>query len=166
MLFRLSRCTVFVALRYTTAWVCQLMVATFDISTYHGAATHLLRNQAESISKTRSVAMVPPLGCINAANAGTIAMKTGLECSHEASSDAVVLAMSLFRSVRRLSVEDRVDNKELRRRGVFGVAGRTPSAKVEARFSILWRSKAGISAWLSAGAPSIAKQRRLMAACS
>jgi hypothetical protein len=110
--------------------------------------------------------MVPPLGCINAANAGTTAMRTGLECSHEASSEEMVLAaMSLFRTVRRLSVEDRVDNSELRRRGVFGVAGGTPSAKVEARLSILCRSKAGISTWLSAGALSIAEQRLVMAAC-
>jgi hypothetical protein len=93
-------------------------------------------------------------------------MRTGLECSHEASSEEVVLAMSLFRIVRRLSVEDRVDNSELRRRGVFGVAGRGPSAKVEARLNILCRSKEGISAWLSAGAPSMAEERLLMAACS
>jgi hypothetical protein len=99
--------------------------------------------------------MVPPFGCIKAAIAGTIATRTGLECSHEVSAEegvVVVLAMSLFRRVRRLSVEDRVDSSELRRRGEFGVAGPTPSAKVEARPSILCRSKEGTSAWPSAGA--------------
>jgi hypothetical protein len=59
-----------------------------------------------------------------------------------------------------------VDKRELRRRGVFGVAGRTPSANVEARLNILWRNWAGISAWLSAGAPSIAEKGPLVAACS
>ena len=105
------------------------------------------------------MARVPPCGCINAATAGTMATKTELECSQEEwSSETVARSMSLFRSVRRLSLEDRVDKRELRRRGVFGVAGRTPSANVEARLNILWRNWAGISAWLSAGAPSIAEK--------
>jgi hypothetical protein len=111
-----------------------------DVLTYHGAEPHLPRNQAESKSKTISVARVPPCGCINAATAGTIAMKTELECNQEESSEDVVRSMSLFRIVRRLSVEDRVDKTELRRRGLFGVADRTPSAKVEARLNILCRS--------------------------
>jgi hypothetical protein len=95
-----------------------------------------------------------------------MAINTGLECSHEELSDEVGRVMSLSRAVRRLSVEDRVDNRELRRRGVFGVAGRTPSATVEARLNILCRSCAGIWASPSAGALSIAEEQRLMAACS
>jgi hypothetical protein len=138
----------------------------FDLPTYHGAEQHWPRHHAERMSKTRSVARVPPCGWISAATAGTMAMNTGLECSHEESSDEAVLAMSLSRAVRKLSVEDRVDNRELRRRGVFGVAGRTPSAKVEARFNILCRSCAGIWASPSARALSITGRLRSRAAYS
>lgn len=105
------------------------------------------------MSKTRSVAIVPPLGCVNAAMAGIIAIKTGLECHQVESSDAANADMSLFRLVRcRLSVEERKDDcaserlerRELRRRGRLGEDGRTPSANVEARFNILWRKRDGI----------------------
>lgn len=82
-----------------------------------------------------------------------MAIKTGLECHQVESSDAASADMSLFRLVRcRLSVEERKDDcaserlerRELRRRGRFGEDGRTPSANVDARFSILWRRREGI----------------------
>jgi hypothetical protein len=60
-------------------------------------SAHLLRNQAESMRRTRSVAIVPPLGCVNAATAGIMAMKTGLECHHVVSSGDASLDMSSFR---------------------------------------------------------------------
>jgi hypothetical protein len=49
-----------------------------------------------------------------------------------------------------------LENTELRRRERVGKDGRAPSAMVEARFSILWRS---IAAWLSAGTLSMVKVR-------
>jgi hypothetical protein len=126
--------------------------------------------------RTRSVAIVPPLGCVNAATAGMMAMKTGLECHHVDSSEDASLDMSSFRLVRcRLSVEERkdccasekLDSSELRRRRRFGEEGRAPSVKVEARFNILCRRREGIwepAAWLSAGALSMAKKQRWVAA--
>jgi hypothetical protein len=123
------------------------------MTTHHGVSAHLLKNQAERMSKTKSVAMVPPLGCVKAATAGIMAMRTGLECHQVESSDAARADMSLFRLVRcRLSVEERKDccaserleRRELRRRGKFGEDGRAPSANVDARFNILWRKRDGI----------------------
>jgi hypothetical protein len=126
--------------------------------------------------RTRSVAIVPPLGCVNAATAGIMAMKTGLECHHAVSSGDASLDISSFRLVLcRLSVEERkdccasekLDRRELRRRrrsGGAGGEGRAPSVKVAARFNILWRSREGIwepEAWLSAGALSMAKEATL-----
>lgn len=168
-------------LRDTIAWGYQYLDLIHRPTTYHGVSAHLLRNQAERMSKTRSVAMVPPLGCVKAATAGIIAMKTGLECHHVESSDAANMDVSLFRLTRcRLSVEERKDccaserleRSELRRRGRFGEGGRTPSANVDARFSILWRKRDGIwepVAWPSGVAPSIVggqKKQWSTAACS
>jgi hypothetical protein len=139
-------------------------------------SAHLLRNQAESMRRTRSVAIVPPLGCVNAATAGIMAMKTGLECHHVVSSGDASLDMSSFRLVLcKLSVEERkdccasekLDRRELRRRRRSGEEGRAPSVKVAARFNIFWRRREGIwepEAWLSAGALSMAKKQRWVAA--
>lgn len=119
-----------------------------------------------------SVANAPPFLCVNAATAGRMANTIGLECQYVGSSDDAIVSISLRELVRsKLSVEDRneccasekLDSTELRRRGSAGGDAGAPSAKVAARFIILWRSAEGIwepEAWLSAGAVSMARRNR------
>lgn len=129
-------------------------------------------NQAPSSSSTMSVTSVPPLGWYRAAAAGTMAIRTGLDCHHVVSSEGVSPAMSwLLLARRRLSREadglragrESLEFRELRRRGTLGEDGRAASAKVDARLSIRWRNwdvVGELGAWLSAVAWSMVRKRR------
>jgi hypothetical protein len=122
--------------------------------TNHGTLTLQYKNHPASTSINTSVATAAPFSTVSPIIAGTTAATTGRAIHCESSSEEVCLSISCFPLVlRRLSVEERKecresgrvsemsDMRELRRRsGDVGVEGRPPSAKVAARFSILWRS--------------------------